>query len=262
MSKHPLVNPVPALAAARSGSATALGFFLVTTEAMLAEMFGVVGADFLVLDMEAAPMTKGDVLHCLQALTGSGCAAIVRVPWLQQHLIEHALDVGAHAILVPKVETADQAEAAVAACFFPPVGRRGINPVRASGYFTALPEYLAHANERIACLVQIESVLAVENADEIAAVRGVTGLFIGAGDLASAYGHPGVVTGADMDAARVAVIKACRRHEKMPGIFAYDLDLAREYAKEGFRFIAIGNEVKLLKEAATAALDFARPGDA
>jgi 2-keto-3-deoxy-L-rhamnonate aldolase RhmA len=251
---HPLTDLTSGLAATAHGDGVAIGFFLVTTEAMLAELFGVAGADFLVLDMEASPMGKNDVLHCLQALTGSACTAVVRVPWLEHHLIEHALDVGAHAILVPKVETAAQATAAVAACFYPPAGRRGINPVRASAYFAALPEYLADANDRTTCLVQIESVAAVEAVDEIAAVSGVNGLFIGAGDLAAAYGHAGVVTAADMDLARAKVLEACLRHGKIPGIFAYGLDLALAYAKEGFRFIAVGNEVKMLKDAAVEAL--------
>jgi 2-keto-3-deoxy-L-rhamnonate aldolase RhmA len=254
MSRHPLTEMACRLAAAKRGEATAVGFFLVTAEPMLAELFGVAGADFLVLDMEAAPIGKRDVMHCLQALTGSACTAVVRVPWLQHHLIEHALDAGAHAVLVPKVDTAAQAQAAAAACFYPPAGRRGINPVRASGYFTALPEYLAQANERTTCLVQIESAAAVAVADEIAAVPGVGGLFIGAGDLAAAYGHPGVVIAADMDAARERVLAACRRHGKLPGIFAYGLDLGRAYADEGFRFIAIGNEVKMLKDATVDAL--------
>lgn len=250
---HPLsVLESPLQRAIRAGHA--MGFFTVTATSEISELFAATGADFVVLDMEAAPMSKREALHSLQALTGSQCAGIVRVPWLQQHLIEHALDAGAHGVLVPKIDTAEQAEAAVSACYFRPEGTRGINPVRASAYFTNLDAYLAGANYRTSCLLQIESVEAVENIVAIAAVKGVSGLFIGVGDLAAAYGNPGVPTGPAIDEARKAVLAACHENGIIPGIFAYSLDLARQYREEGFRMIAIGNEIKMLTDAAVSAL--------
>jgi 2-keto-3-deoxy-L-rhamnonate aldolase RhmA len=255
--QFPAIERTPLQRAAAGGRA-AYGFFTVTGESELVEAFAVVGADFTVLDMEAAPMAKRDLVHCLQALNGSACSGLVRVPWLETHYIEHALDLGAHGVVVPKVDSADQAGAAVAAAFYAPLGRRGINPVRASAYFTALERYLATANELTTLLLQIESGAAVEAVDEIAAVPGVSGLFIGPGDLAADYGHPGVVVGADMDRARAAVLAACRRNGIAAGIFAYDMDLAARYAAEGFQIIAIGNEIKMLKDAAVAQLARAR----
>jgi 2-keto-3-deoxy-L-rhamnonate aldolase RhmA len=251
---HPLTELQSPLRSRTTAGGIALGFFTVTAEPTVCELFAVAGADFVVMDMEAAPTTKREVVHCLQALTGSNSAGIVRVPWRQHHLIEHALDAGAHGVLIPKVEDAAQARACVAAAYFPPVGQRGLNPVRASAYFTALEAYLAGANARTSCLLQIESADAVGNASEIAAVPGVSGLFIGAGDLAASFGHPGVPVGPDMDEARAVVLKACRENGILPGIFAYGLDLAGQYRDEGFQVIAIGNEIKMLKDAAVAAL--------
>ncbi|MDT0262443.1 HpcH/HpaI aldolase family protein [Jatrophihabitans lederbergiae] len=255
---HPLAQLASPLRTALDAYGVATGFFSVTGESEIVELFAVCGADFVVLDMEAAPMTKREALHCLQALTGSSCAGVVRVPWLQHHLIEHALDAGAHGIIVPKVDTAEQAAAAVAATYFPPIGIRGLNPVRASAYFTELEAYLAGVNARTTCFVQIESVESVRNVDEIAAVPGLSGLFIGAGDLAAAFGHPGNPVGADMDDARAAVLRACEANGIVPGIFAYSLELAVQYRREGFRLIAIGNEIKMLKDATVDALAAAR----
>lgn len=251
---HPLLRVSSPLRDLLAAGSQARGLFLLSPDSVFAEMAGTLGFDWAVVDMEASTMSKQDALHCLQALTGSGCSPVVRVPRLDRHLIEHALDVGAHAVLVPKVDTAEEAEASAAASRFPPEGERGVNPVRASGYFSNLPEYFQTANERTLCMVQVESVRAVRNVDEIAAVPGVDALFMGMGDLACAYGQPGDVTGEKLDGARAAVLNACRRHGKYAGIFAYGLNLARQYVAEGFTLLALGNDIKFFSEAAANTL--------
>ncbi|WP_128378875.1 HpcH/HpaI aldolase family protein [Streptomyces cavernae] len=243
-------------------SAPAYGIFLLTGNTMLAELCGTVPLDWVVLDMEASPMHGQDALGMMQALTGSGCAAVVRVPHLDHHLIEHALDLGATGVMVPKVNTVQAAKAASTACRFPPEGARGINPVRASGYFADVQGYLEQANRVVRCIVQIESPEAVDNVEAIAAVPGVDALFMGMGDLACGYGQPGVVTGPVMDKARAAVLTAARTHGKQAGIFAYSLDLARQYAGEGFELICVGNEVKILRDAILSALTAVHSGSA
>jgi 2-keto-3-deoxy-L-rhamnonate aldolase RhmA len=253
-----LLHRTPATSPAGGLSGPSIGIFLLSGDSMFAELCGTTGLDWVVLDMEAAPMSKRDAVHLMQALSASDCAPIVRVSWGQQHLIEHALDMGAAGVMVPKVNSARDAEAVALACRFPPAGTRGINPVRASGYFSDVAGYLARANERIECLVQIESPEAVRNVDEIAATKGIDGLFIGMGDLASGYGQPGVMEGPVIDEARAAVLTAAARHGKRAGIFAYSQDLARRYVEEGFEFVAIGNELKLFREALTGALSSVR----
>lgn len=252
---HPLLRvDSPMRTVLASGRATR-GLFLLNPSSTFAELAGTLGYDWVVLDMEASTLSKVDVVHCMQALNGSACSPVVRVSCLDRHLIEHALDAGAHGVLVPKVDTVADAEAAAAACRFPPDGERGVNPVRASGYFGNLTEYFARANDRTLCLIQIESVAAVRNADELAAVSGVDGLFLGMGDLACAFGQPGDVRGEKLDEARRAVLDACHRHGKFAGIFAYGLDLARDYLAEGFVVVALGNDIKFFREAAVDALD-------
>lgn len=251
---HPLLRVDSPMRDVLASGRPARGLFLLSPDSAFAELAGVLGFDWAVLDMEASPMSKEDATGSLRALSGSSCSPIVRVPWLNRHLVEHALDAGAHGVLVPKVDTAEQAAEAASYCRFPPEGERGVNPVRASAYFGNLPEYFARVNERTLCLVQIESAPAVRNAAEIAATPGVDGLFLGMGDLACAYGQPGDVRGEPMDVARKAVLDACAEHGKYAGIFAYGLDLARDYLDEGFEFVALGNDIKFFREAAVNAL--------
>lgn len=256
---HPLLRlENRALTMARAGEVTT-GLFLITGDTMVAEMCGLLGFDWVVLDMEASPMSKETALHCLQALSTSRTTPLVRVQANDRHLIEHALDAGAQGVLVPKIETGEEARFAAGSTRFPPAGGRGINPVRASGYFGNLPGYLARANNHVLCALQIESVRALDNIDEIAAAPDVDVLFIGAGDLASSLGQPGEVTGARMDEARETVLKTCSSAGVIPGIFAYSIELSRRYADEGFRMIALGNDIKSFREGATALLSGFKP---
>ncbi len=231
------------------------GLFLISGNSMIAETCSTLPLDWLIVDMEASPMTKKDALHILQSINGSDVSPFIRVPELNRHLIEHALDIGAEGVLVPKVETRKEAELAVEACYYPPLGKRGVNPVRASRYFSDIDGYIQSSNDQILCMVQIETAKSVDNVDEIADVEGVDVLFIGCGDLASSYGHPGDMTHASMNKAREKVLLAAEKTGKIPGIFAYSLDLARQYKEEGFQFIAIGNDIKAVRESVELNLD-------
>ncbi|MFG2485836.1 HpcH/HpaI aldolase/citrate lyase family protein [Streptomyces virginiae] len=242
---NPLLTRVRA---AEQATGALTGLFLLWPEPGIAELCAMLDVDFLVLDMEAGVLSRQDVLRAIQAVTGRNTTVLVRVPSHEPSHIEHALDAGAHGVLVPKVDTREQAELVASYTRFPPQGRRGVNPVRASGYFSDVPGYLARANSEVLCLVQIESATAVEAAEAIAAVPGVDGLFLGMGDLAMSFGQPGVVTGPAMDRARERTLSACRKHGRLAGAFAYSMDAARTYAAEGFEVLAVGNDVKLFRE--------------
>lgn len=242
---NPLLRRVRAVEPAVGPST---GLFLLWPEPGIAELCATLNVDFLVLDMEAGVLSRQDVLRAIQAVTGRDTTVLVRVPSHEPSHIEHALDAGAHGVLVPKVDTREQAERVASYTRFPPEGRRGVNPVRASGYFSDVPGYLARANSEVLCLVQIESAEAVEEVDAIAAVSGVDGLFLGIGDLAMSLGQPGVTTGPQLDRARERTLSACRAHGRLAGAFAYGMDAAHAYAAEGFDVLAVGNDVKLLRE--------------
>ena len=250
---HPLL--ARRWAAAPADAPPLAGLFLLWAEPGIAELAALLDVDFLVIDMEAGALGRPEVLRLVQVLSGWPVTVLVRVPSHEQHIIEHALDIGAHGVMVPKVNSAAEAEAVVAATRFPPEGRRGVNPVRAAAYFGDLPAYFHRANHEVLCVVQIETGEAVAEVDKIASVAGVDAVFLGMGDLAMALGQPGDVSGADMDRARAAVLDAGRRHGKLAGAFAYGIDVARAYAAEGFDFMAVSNDVKLLREGITRVLE-------
>lgn len=236
----------------------AYGLFLVTGNSMVTEAAAYAGADWAVIDMEAAAMTEADALHQVQALSGTGATSIIRVPRLDRHAIEYALDLGAGGVMVPKVDHAADAELAARCARYPPQGTRGVNSVRASAYYSGSEAYFAAANSHVLCIVQIESREAVGNSKQIAAAPGVDMLFIGTGDLAMDLGSPGAISSPALDEARAAVLAACSAAGKPAGIFAQSTRLARQFAEEGFRFIAIGNEVKFFVQSTTLALNMLR----
>jgi 2-keto-3-deoxy-L-rhamnonate aldolase RhmA len=220
------------------------GIFLYSGEATFAEAAAVAGVRFLVVDMEASPMSDRDALTVLQTLSGTACSPLVRVPRHDPHLVGHALDIGAAGVVIPRVDTAAEAASMGSACRYPPDGTRGLNALRASAYGHNEPAYLAEANRRAFCVVQVESPAAVNAAREIAAVATVDSLFIGIGDLALSYGAPGLYDAPDVVVARRRVLTACADANKIPGIFAPSTRHAAQFADEGFQLIAVGNEVR------------------
>lgn len=252
--QHPLCDYRPTLRDRLGAGETLTGLFLLTGSADVAEVCATLPLDWLLVDMEASPISKRQAVEMFRAITGSGVAPMVRVPYFEKHLVEHALDAGARGVLLPKVDGPERARALVDAACFPPAGTRGINPVRASGYFSDVPGYLEAADALALRMIQIESAEAVRNVGAITAVPGLDVAFIGCGDLAASLGQPGEVGGPRMKAAREAVLAACADSGVTPGIFAYGPELAAQYADEGFRFIAVGNDVKALRMGVDAML--------
>lgn len=252
MSNLDYVNPIKEKL--RKGEPS-IGLFFLSGSPVVAEVCATTDLDWIVLDIEGSPLSHGNILYLLQALNGSTVCPIIRVQRNEHSEIEHALDLGAFGVIVPKIDTQEAAAKTVAASFYPPIGRRGINPVRASGYFQDVPGYLKSANERTLCIVQIESRQAIKNVRSIAGLYGVDMLFIGPGDLANSLGQPGVMTGPKFDKARRTVLEAAQKAKKAAGIFAYTLDLAHQYIEEGFLFVAIGNDLKLLKSSISESID-------
>lgn len=238
---HDFGNRIKAITA--RGEA-AVGCFLVSASSYMAEVIANHRIDFMIIDMEASHASKEDVLHILQALTAYDVTAIVRVPFHEKHNIESSLDFGARGIMIPKVETADEAGTMANACYFPPRGTRGVNCIRATSYYSRAREYFEAANDSILSVVQVESCKGIDSVHDIACVPNVDVVFIGLGDLAAALGQNGVVTGRLMDDARKRVVDSCRQCGKIAGIFAHSVEAANQYIGEGFQFVAMGNEIK------------------
>ncbi|MBV8526280.1 MAG: 2-dehydro-3-deoxyglucarate aldolase, partial [Acetobacteraceae bacterium] len=155
-----------------------------------AEILGHVGFDFLVIDQEHGLASIGDAAAALRAAESSGTPCIVRAPWNDPVWLKRLLDAGAESVMIPSVENAAEAAAAVRACRYPPQGIRGYaaGVIRASTYGLE-PGYLAKANANMLVVVQIESAAAVEQAAQICAVEGADVVFIGVNDLAGSIGR-------------------------------------------------------------------------
>lgn len=232
-----------------------LGLWQALANNYTADICARAGYDWLLFDGEHSPNTAQTLLGQLQAVAPFAAEAIARVPAGDPVLIKQYLDIGFTTLLVPMVDTAEQARAIVAACRYPPHGIRGVASAtaRATG-FGADPAYLQEVVQRITVIVQIESRSALENIDEIAAVDGVDALFIGPADLSASLGHLGNPAHAEVQQAIDHAKSRIDKAGKPTGIFALSPEDARLRKDEGYRFISIGTDIGLLSKGASALL--------
>ncbi len=223
----------------KSGAATC-GAFLQLSSSLSAEILSQAGFDWLIVDMEHAPVDIDSLLRQLQAIGTSGeCVPFVRAPWNDPVAIKRILDTGAQGIVIPYVNTREEAEAAVAACKFPPEGSRGaaLSP-RAAGYGAASSHYFEQANRDTVVIVSVETIDAVRNLDDILAVPGLDGIFIGPMDLAVSLGHSTV----NCDPVRAAIVEIESRvlaSDKFLGTIATDWSKARACYERGYQWLIL-----------------------
>lgn len=223
------------------------GLWLALGDPYAAEVCATSSFDWLLIDGEHAPNDVPTILAQLQAVAPYSSNVLVRPPVGDPNLIKQLLDIGVQTLLVPMVETADQAAAIVAATRYPKTGIRGVGGAltRASRW-NAIPDYLQQANAEICVIVQVESANALKNLDAIAAVEGVDAVFIGPSDLAATMGHLGHPTHPEVLAAIEDAIRRIQLAHKPPGILTFDEPLIRRYSELGCRFIAVGADIILL----------------
>jgi 4-hydroxy-2-oxoheptanedioate aldolase len=232
---------------------TQIGLWLGLADAYAAELCAGCGFDWLLIDGEHAPNDLRTMLASLQAVAPYPVHPVVRIPHGDTALIKQVLEIGATTLLVPMVESAEQAAQLVRAMRYPPAGVRGVGSGLArSSRWSGHPNYLHEANERMCLLVQVETLRAVEQLDLIAAVDGVDGVFIGPADLSAAMGHLGKAAHPQVRAVIDDALARIARAGKAPGILCVDEPLARDYIAKGARFIAVGVETTLLAQAARA----------
>src|SRR6185503_13368877 len=177
-------------AAIRAGKPQ-IGFWSSLCSNIVAEVIGGSGFDWILIDTEHAPNELPMVLSQLQALMGGTAEPVVRPAWNDTVLIKRLLDIGAQNLLVPYVQTPEEARPAVAATRYPPAGVRGVAVAPRANRYGRVKDYLEKADREICLLVQIETRLGLENIEAIAAVQGIDGLFIGPSDLSADLGHLG-----------------------------------------------------------------------
>jgi len=240
------------------------GLWLGLADACCAEIAAGAGFDWLVIDGEHAPNDVRSVLAQLQAVAAYPASqAIVRPVIGDTALIKQFLDIGAQTLLIPMVETAEQAAGLVAATRYPPDGVRGVGSALArASRWNRIPGYLDEADAEMCLLVQVETVRGLENLDAIAAVDGVDGVFFGPADLSASMGLRGQPSHPTVRAAIEDGIARVRKAGKAPGVLATEESLAHAYRAAGALFIGVGIDTLLYARAASAlAARFRDPED-
>jgi 2-dehydro-3-deoxyglucarate aldolase len=213
------------------------------------EVLGLAGFDWLLLDSEHAPNDVLSLIPQLMALKDSSSAPVVRPAWNDTVLLKRLLDVGFHNFLIPFVQTPDEAKAAVAATRYPPQGVRGVSIAQRSNRYGTVKDYFTGINDEITVVVQIENSVGVGNAEAIAAIDGVDGLFVGPSDLAAALGHLGNANHPDVQAAIRTVFDVAAAAGKASGILAPVEAEARRYLDMGATFVAVGSDLGAFRAA-------------
>lgn len=218
----------------------------------IVRIFRRAGNDFVIVDDEHGYFDFTQIAGLIAVAGGIGLPIIIRVPGVTREYITKVLDMGADGILVPMVNSAEQAREIVRYAKYTPLGTRGISTTRAhTGYGVSdLNAYLAAANRRVNVCVQIETREAVAHVDEIAAVPGIDSLFIGPNDLAADYGLPGQVTSDQMQEAVARVSDAAARVGKSAGIITGNHALLVACMQQDFTFYSVGSELDLLVKGA------------
>jgi len=211
-----------------------------------AEVVAGAGFDWLLIDTEHTPADPDLVMAQLQAVSAYPVQAVVRPAWNDTVLIKRLLDVGAQTLLIPYVQTADEARHAVAATRYPPQGVRGVAGATRAGRFGRVTDYLRRADAEICVLVQVETRLALDNLEAIAGVDGVDGVFIGPSDLSAGLGHLGNPGHPEVQAAIEDAIRRILKCGKAPGILTPDEAAARHYIELGSLFTAVGLDINIL----------------
>jgi len=230
---------------------TQIGLWAGLADPFAIEIVATAGYDWVLIDAEHGPNDLRSVLTQLQAVAAYSVEPVVRVPAGDPVLIKQYLDTGAHSLLVPMVESGQQAQQLVAATRYAPRGIRGVASARASRW-GAIPDYFSRASNLVCLLLQVETAKGLENLDDILAVEGVDGVFIGPSDLSASLGHLGDLGHADVVSAIESAIARIIRSGKAAGILTSDHALARRYLELGVTFCAVGIDTILLAEATRA----------
>jgi 4-hydroxy-2-oxoheptanedioate aldolase len=236
----------------------ALGGWLTVPSSFSAEIMAHAGFDWVCVDMQHGMIDEEHMLQMLQGISSTETIPLVRVPRNEAGVIGKCLDAGAWGVIVPMVNSADEAKAAVAACRYAPVGIRSYGPLRANYY--AGFNYFSRANSEVLCIVMVETKVAVEKVDEITSVPGVDAVYMGPADLSVTLGLPPGPDNPDksfVDALE-RVVDSCRRNGVIPGI-AGNADTAVKRLEQGFRLVEVASDAGLMALGAGRALSHVRP---
>jgi len=247
-----------ALRARVAGGETTVGTFIGTASAVTAEVCAAAGMDWLVLDLEHGAGGEDLVGGVVLAAASYGVPTVVRVESAARIRLGRVLDLGAAGVMLPRLDTSSQVREALRHLHYPPIGDRGVATSNRAHRFGLDSSALNTANNEVLGVVQIESVRAVEQVEEIAALDGADVLFVGPRDLSHDLGVPGDFGAATYLGALDRVYAAADRHGKAGGLVARDGAAAAAHLQEGWTFVAVGSDSTLLAAAIAAELARAR----
>jgi 2-dehydro-3-deoxyglucarate aldolase len=237
-----------------------LGAWVQIGHPAVAEICSGAGFDWVCVDLEHGIIDLETMADLFRAIQGSQAVPVARIPENDPTWIHRSLDAGARALIIPRVNSAAEAEAAVREALYPPDGVRGFGYSRANGYGAAFDSYCDAANDDIALIMQIEHCQAIPNLDDILSVDHVDGLFIGPLDLSGSMGVTGQMEHPEVKSALNEYLMACRRHKASAGmhIVRVNDELIQKSIDQGYTCIALGVDVVYLQEGCTQAVQQAR----
>lgn len=230
-----------------------IGLWAVSTSPVAAEILGLSGADWIIIDAEHAPNTPTTISQQLQVLESAPVFTVVRASSQCPRELGRILDAGARGLMVPMVESRQQAEDAVAATRYPPRGFRGVGGgfARATRW-SAISDYLIRVDEAISVLVQVETIQGMQALPEILSVEGVDGVFFGPADLAASMGFVGEPRHLDVQQSIARGVRMTAERGKLAAVQAFNYDDARKFEREGAFALAVGADVTLLSSGSAA----------
>ena len=232
---------------------TVNGCWLNLGSSLTAEIVGLAGFDWVLIDLEHGAGSEKDILFQLQALESTPTATIVRVESADHARISRALDMGADGVMCPKIKTVEDAKAVIKGMYYPPFGNRGVaKMVRATGFGINFDQYYSESKENILGVIQIETVESLNHLDEIAALDGVDVLFIGPADLSMELGIFGQFNNPIFLEAVTNIVAAADKAGKATGILFFNPDDYKKYHDMGIRFIACGADATFVADGARA----------
>jgi 2-keto-3-deoxy-L-rhamnonate aldolase RhmA len=231
-----------------------VGTFVFSASPIVSEAIACCGFDFVIVDTEHAPVDIMCAAQMLQAVGTTSAIPILRVAWNDPVTVKRVLDAGASTVLFPFIQSADDAQAAVRSTRYPPEGIRGMAGLTRATRFGATPNHYRTANSRIGVVVQLETPEALDRLEEIAAVEGVSAVFIGPTDLSGAMGHAGDSSHPDVQRAVKDAARRCRALNKPIGTFAGSAEIAESYFAAGFSFVVLTSDLGLLTATARSTL--------
>lgn len=225
---------------------TAFGLWVTSESPSITEVAGLLGIDWICIDMEHGYLDIRDIQNHLTAARGTDLTVLVRPPSQELEPIKRALDVGAHGIILPLVDSAQEVRAAYEHFYYPPLGRRGIGGERSVKWGLDLKSYVSTANKDLLFIPMIETQRSYENLDEILSVEGIETIFLGPGDMSASRGAVGEWEGPGVSEINQDILRRAADRGIRAGIVARDTADARARVDQGFGMVSLGSDIGLM----------------